>query len=54
MIARYSVGDDIALEEHRVDPGWIWTKDNAPEGETEFLGAVGYQDQYKELWQIAP
>ena len=54
LIARYSVGDDIALEEHRVDPGWIWTKENAPEGETEFLGPEGYQEQYKELWQITP
>lgn len=54
MIARYSIGMDVDAKEHSVDPGWIWTKDNAPKGETTFAGPEGYQDQYKKLWQVAP
>ena len=54
MAARYSVGMPIDAKEHAVEPGWIWTKDNWPSGQTSFDGPKGYQDQFKELWNVTP
>lgn len=53
MAARLSVGMEVDAAEHAVEPGWIWTKDNAPQGETGFAGPTDYQEQYKKLWQVA-
>jgi ABC-type sugar transport system substrate-binding protein len=52
QIARLSVGMDVDQEHHGAMNQRLWTSETVPDGETSW-DPEGFQDQYKELWQVA-
>jgi ABC-type sugar transport system substrate-binding protein len=52
QIARLSVGMDVDQEHHGAMNQRLWTTETVPDGETSW-DPEGFQDQYKELWQVS-
>ncbi|MBP2389397.1 sugar ABC transporter substrate-binding protein [Aeromicrobium fastidiosum] len=54
QMARYSLGMDLLVDQHALEPYPVWSEKNPPAaGQTDYAGPDDYESQWKALWKIS-
>lgn len=52
QMARYSLGMDVEQDSHALIPYPVWRSEDVPSDATNYAGAEGFEDGFRELWHV--